>query len=224
MFPNKKQFTFGIIEDDDYWQERYISDLNAPNWKNAFTFPSFEEFIKQVDTILDVDVVLVDILLPGISGIDALLMLQKYIRPDTRIIIISGMDCTIALKAAIKKGIQGYITKANYPPNLRESLEGFLQAEGAILSADISRKLMDEVRKEDSVYYDTDLLAHKEWLILQRIAEGDTYKQAALNLHMSINTFRYYIKKIYKIIGVNSGREAVNWYVKRREKVDTKED
>jgi DNA-binding NarL/FixJ family response regulator len=153
------------------------------------------------------DVVLVDIGLPRMSGIEGIRVLrQRY--PNLPTVVLTVYEDDKRIFDAICAGACGYLLKKTPPARLMESLNEAAGG-GAPMSPEVARKviaLFREVRPPESAGYQ---LSPHEIRLLKLLVEGHNYKTAATELKVSVNTIRFHIRSIYEKLHVHSKSEAV---------------
>jgi DNA-binding NarL/FixJ family response regulator len=156
---------------------------------------------------LQPDVVLMDIDMPGVSGIEALSSLRvRY--PDLPVIMLTVFEDNEHIFNAICAGASGYLLKKNADqivPSIREVLSG-----GAPMTGSIARKVLALFPKPSQPVAQEDrILSDRETEILQLLIRGFSYKMIAAELQIALETVRSHIKKIYRKLQVNSATEAI---------------
>jgi DNA-binding NarL/FixJ family response regulator len=170
------------------------------------SYRSMEEALSRIPHQLP-DVVLSDIGLPGMDGIEGIRILKEQF-PELTILMLTVYDDNERIFDALCAGACGYLLKKTPPARIVESLNEAV-AGGAPMSPEIARKvitLFREVRPPERVDYD--LTAH-ELRLLKLLVEGHSYKTAASELQVSINTVSFHLKNIYEKLQVHSKSEAV---------------
>jgi DNA-binding NarL/FixJ family response regulator len=156
-----------------------------------------------------VDVLLLDIHLPGMSGTDAVPRLRRRC-PQAVILILTVFAEETRIFSSLCRGASGYLLKETPPARLLESIRE-AHAGGSPMSPEIARKVIRMFRELQPPRSDVvgDLTPH-ELRLLQLFAEGYSYQAAAERLHVSVNTIRNYIRSIYEKLHVHSKSEAVS--------------
>lgn len=153
------------------------------------------------------DVILMDLDMPGKSGIEGVLEVKSRF-PEVEVIINTVFEDEERIFGALKAGASGYLLKKNSMSNILESLKDVASG-GAPMSPSIARKVLlttaDKKRKELNAYG----LSDREFEILSSLAKGLSYKMIAESCHLSIDTVRSYIKKIYVKLHIHSSAEAI---------------
>jgi DNA-binding NarL/FixJ family response regulator len=173
----------------------------------AGTFRTMEEAIRGI--VLDVpDVALVDIGLPGMSGIDGIREL-KICCPSVLPLMLTVYQDDERIFAALCAGARGYLLKNTPPARLLDSLRDAV-AGGAPISPEIARRVIALFQKiHPPARVDYDLTPH-ELRILKLLVDGENYKTAAMQLCVSVNTIAFHIRHIYEKLQVHSKSEAVS--------------
>lgn len=169
-------------------------------------YGSMEEAIPSIRHKMP-DVILSDIGLPGMNGIDGIRILkEKY--PNLTILMLSVYDDNDKIFDALCAGACGYLLKKTPPAKLIESLRDAISG-GAPMSPEVARKvitLFRDFRPPEKVDYD---LTPHELRLLKLLVEGHSYKTAGAELRVSVNTISFHLKNIYEKLQVHSKSEAV---------------
>lgn len=163
------------------------------------------------------DVVIVDIGLPGISGIQAIITL-KELMPEAQFCMFTVFEDDTKIFQSIKAGAKGYILKnASSEKIVTATLE--LYNGGSPMSPNIARKVIDSFAQEKKpIDYNAPHqlpLTDREYELLTLLAEGLLYKEIAVNLGITIGTVKQHIHKIYHKLQVNNRTEAINRFLNR---------
>jgi DNA-binding NarL/FixJ family response regulator len=169
-------------------------------------FGSMEEALPAL-TARPPDVVLVDIGLPGMSGIEGLRLLRQR-HADLPMLMLTVYDDDERIFDALCAGASGYLLKKTAPARLLDSLRE-AAAGGSPMSPEVARRviaLFREVRPPAQADYD---LTPHERRLLGMLVEGHNYKTAALELGVSVNTVSFHVRHVYQKLQVHSRSEAV---------------
>lgn len=158
------------------------------------------------------DVVLMDINLGGMSGIECVRLL-KPMMPDTQVVMLTVFEDTEKIFSALAAGASGYLLKRLSPVKLLEAIREVHEG-GSPMSAPIARKVVQSLQPAPSAPSDeATALSPREREVLNGLAEGQAYKQIGDKLGLSIHTVRNYIRRIYQKLHVRSSGEAVAKYL-----------
>jgi DNA-binding NarL/FixJ family response regulator len=204
----------GIIEDQPNIREglRTLID-GTEGYRCVGSFGSMEEALANVDRQVP-DVLLVDIGLPGMSGIEGTRKL-KAMHPGLAVLMLSVYDDDRRIFDALCAGACGYLLKKTPPVRLLEALKEVVGG-GAPMSPEVARRvvaLFREIRPPEEADYQ---LTPHETRILSLLVEGHNYKTAADELSVSINTIRFHMRSIYEKLQVHSKSEAVSKALRNR--------
>jgi DNA-binding NarL/FixJ family response regulator len=203
-----------IIEDLRDIREGLAALLNGTEgYKCVGKFGSMEEALRNIQRDVP-DVVLSDIGLPGMDGIEGVgIIKEKY--PEMTILMLSVYNDNERIFDALCAGAQGYLLKKTPPSRIVESLNEAVNG-GAPMSPEIARKvitLFRDIRPPERVDYD---LTPHETRLLKLLIEGHTKKTAAAEIGVSVNTVSFHLKRVYEKLQVHSKSEAVAKALKNR--------
>lgn len=194
-----------IVEDNASIRENLIILLNGEHdFEVCADFGTAEEALPYLLENKP-DVLLADIGLPGMSGIDLIKKVRSK-HKDIEIMVHTVFDARDTVFAAIKAGATGYMLKTASPRELIESLEN-LSRGGAPMSPKIARAVIAEF--QDDGITEQYLLTPREREILVELERGLTYKEIAAKLTISYHTIHSHIKNIYEKLHAKSRRDAV---------------
>lgn len=168
------------------------------------TCGSGEEALKLLPVIKP-DVVLMDIHLPGISGIECLKKL-KQILPGTQIMMLTIVEDHDLIFEALSSGATGYLLKKTPPAQIVEAIRE-LHRGGSPMTGEIARRVIQSLQKPPPP--DGERLTPREEQILKLLAEGLLYKEIAEAAHLSIHTVRSHLRNIYEKLQVRTRSEAI---------------
>lgn len=154
-------------------------------------------------------IILLDIDLPEISGLDGLPMLME-LNPQPEVIILTVHDEENRVFEALKRGAKGYLTKTVTPSRLLSALEDVLNG-GAPMSSNIARMVIESFQKPMI----PSPMSDREQEVLDWLCRGHSYKMIADQLTVSEQTVHFHIKNIYKKLAVNSKGEAVSLAIRQ---------
>jgi DNA-binding NarL/FixJ family response regulator len=191
-----------IIEDDETIREGYVYLIgNTKGYKITGSYPSFEDAAKKLATD-DPDVILLDVELPGISGIDALPKIKKLV-PEAYILILTVYEQDMLIFRALGNGASGYLTKNTPPEKIISAIHEVMEG-GGPMSAHIARMVISSFQRNEA-----SPLTRRETEILEQIATGKSRKRIAQELFIDLETVKSHIKNIYHKLNVHSKADAI---------------
>jgi DNA-binding NarL/FixJ family response regulator len=191
-----------IIEDDETIREGYAYLISStPGYKVISSYGSYEEAAKKLAGD-NPDVLLLDVELPGVSGIDALPKLKKLI-PDMHILILTVYEQDTLIFRALGSGAAGYLTKNTPPEKIVAAIQEVMEG-GGPMSAHIARMVISSFQRNES-----SPLTRRETEILEQIATGKSRKRIADELFIDLETVKSHIKNIYNKLDVHSKADAI---------------
>lgn len=197
-----------IVEDLDEVREglkNYLGQL--AEFELLGEFSNAEEAMPVI-TALRPDIVIMDIHLPGMSGIECIRQLRPE-SPDTQFMMFTVYENDDKVFEALQAGASGYLLKHTPLPQLRDALIE-LHEGGSPMSVHIARKLVRVFQKPVTTDDDVDKLSGREHEILVLLSKGLLYKEIADQLSISTHTVRQHIHKIYEKLHVQNRTEAIN--------------
>lgn len=195
-----------IIEDHESILESFTEIVNTSEKFTVLAgFTSGEEAISFVKKNTDVQIILADIQLGGINGIQTIREIKKLI-PEVLPIVISVYENSKYVFDALCSGAIGYLTKNVSPKELINALEQ-TQNGGAPMSSNIARKVVESFQAPHEKE-----LSERENQILNLLAKGKSYASIADELFLSINTIKTHTRNIYEKLQVNSKKEIMEKY------------
>lgn len=189
-----------IIEDDLVLAEFLKMRVTAiPHFNVTQIFENPGQFL---DSLVEADIILLDIVMPGMNGLDAIEPILHQ-HPSVSIIMNSIKDDPDTIYKAIRKGAVGYIDKQSADVNFEEVLTVVANG-GGYMTPKVARKIFDYFQKPSAIYKK---LTNREKDITSAILEGYSYKLIADKYGISIDTVRMNIRNIYRKLNVNSKGE-----------------
>lgn len=203
-----------IVEDHAPTRELWATILNQTDgFRCVGQFRTAETAVEALPK-LSPEVVLVDINLPGISGIECVRRL-KIQMSDTQFVIVTAYHDADHIFEALAAGATGYLTKSAQPEELLQAIRD-VKAGGSPMSSVIARKVVQSFRPKassDSPASAESTLTAREREVLDLLVKGRLYKEIASELGVSVPTVDFHIRHIYAKLQVRSRAEAVARYV-----------
>jgi DNA-binding NarL/FixJ family response regulator len=197
-----------IVEDDKEILQSLVSLLQTDNEIVVTnTFPNAETFISAFSG-LNVDLVLMDIGLPGKSGIQAVAEVKPK-RPHVQYLMCTIYDDEEKVFNALCVGATGYILKNSTPAEISDAIRTVYKG-GSMMSASIARKVVQSFQTRKVQSEELVNLSSRQWEILNHLDQGYRYKEIADKMNLSFETIRTYCRNIYELLQVHSRTEALN--------------
>lgn len=215
MAAQARPIRVALVEDDPQVRDglRLLID-HCPSCVCAAAFGSAEEALARL-AALEVDVVLMDIQLPGRSGIECLGELKRR-HPRLRIMMLTVFEDHDLIFQSLAAGASGYLLKQTPPDKLLEAITE-LHRGGAPMSTQIARRVVEFFQQAAPSNDAAAQLSPREKEILALLAKGYLYKEIAGQLGLSVETVRTHIHNIYEKLQVRTRTEAVMKVYGRKE-------
>ena len=208
LYKRPSAIKVAIIEDRRDIREGLAVLINGTEgYRCTDAFRSMEEALESLDRSLP-DVALVDIGLPGMSGIEGIGILKER-HPDLPMLMLTVYNDDDRIFDALCAGACGYLLKNTPPARLLVSLEEAVMG-GSPMSPEIARRvvtLFRDIRPPETADYQ---LTPHETRLLKLLVDGHNYKTAAQELGVSVNTISFHMRHIYEKLQVHSKSEAVS--------------
>ncbi|WP_035600930.1 response regulator transcription factor [Haloferula sp. BvORR071] len=206
--------TIALVEDDPVLRETITEVLTASGtWQVTAAYSDAESALAAMKQ-QHPDVVLMDIQLPGMSGIECVARL-KALHPDIQVLMVTVYDNNDRIFDALAAGASGYLLKRDAPTKLLECLEDLLSG-GSPMSSAIARKVVQHFQKEPPAKNEDHNLTPREKQILELLVKGGLYKEIAWDLGIGVETVRTHLHNIYAKLHVRTRTEAVVKYLGRQ--------
>lgn len=200
-----------LVEDQAKARENWSRLINSfPEFQCVCSCISAEEALATIPKH-NPDVVLMDIFLPRISGIECTARL-KVLLPEIQVVMLTAMEDQELLFMALEAGADGYLLKRTKPSDLRQALLDVLGG-GVPMTSHIARRLIESFRKSSKSTEESMHLSAREEQVLQLVAKGHSNKLIADKLNMNYETVCTHLKRVYKKLHVNSRTEAAIRYI-----------
>jgi DNA-binding NarL/FixJ family response regulator len=203
-----KPIPLAIVEDDPIIRESLRTFLGGdPQFDLLYTAVSIEDFLQALETDARIvpAVILLDIQLPGMSGIEGVPSIKK-LRPGVDVIMLTTFEESEKIFAALCAGACSYLSKRVSLVTIRDAILTVHRG-GSYMSPSIARKVVEHFtpapKKEDGP------LTQRQQEIVDCIVNGLSYKMTADKLGISLDTVRTHIKHIYQVLEINSKGELI---------------
>ena len=213
MRENKPLLRIAIVEDRKEDLES-LRDLvsSSPGFECLAACRNGEEALEELPRV-EPDIVLMDIKLPGLSGIDCVSKLTRLL-PSTQFMMLTALEDHELIFQSLAAGATGYLLKKTSPGKILEAIRE-LQAGGAPMSGQVARKVVAAFR-EPQVETDTESdLSPSEQNVLHKLARGLLYKEVAEEMNIAISTVRTHVWHIYRKLQVHNRTEAILKFQRR---------
>lgn len=202
--------TVVVVEDDARLQDYLMMILDKPDDIACLcAVSSAEEALARIPKYQP-DVVLMDINLPGISGIDCIRELKGKL-PRLEVVMLTAYEEEDNIFRALKEGASGYLLKSSTPDQIYNAIRDVFSG-GAPFSSHIARKVAQYFRGEREIESENEKLTPREKDVLKLLASGYIYKEVADQLDITLETVRTYVKRICQKLHVRSKVEAIIKY------------
>lgn len=207
--------TVAVVEDEREIREGLAALINgAPGFECIAACANAEEALVGLPT-WQPDVVLMDIKLPGMSGIDCIRELKRRI-PRTQILMLTVVDDHDRIFRSLAAGASGYLVKKTSPAKLLEAIREVHEG-GSPMSSQVARRVVEEFQKPAPSEDPSQKLTDMEMELLQLLARGLLYKEIAERLQIGVAALTSRIHRIYDKLHVRSRSEAVLKLPRRRQ-------
>lgn len=223
----RKDMTYiAIVDDKGSLRSALKEKLSAfENYKVLFTAENGKDFLEKMmeaRKVIEPDVVLMDIDMPIMNGIEAVEKgKERY--PKSKYLMLTIFDEDDKIFSAIKAGADGYLLKDEPIEKIKDAIINLLNDEGAPMSPSIARKALnllmnsksDSIKSSGGKTSDYDL-TDREQEVLTLLVDGLEYKEIASSMGVSPNTIRNHISNIYKKLHVTSKAQAIRVYMNKK--------
>jgi len=205
-----------IVEDNSTIREGLAALINGTEgYKCVGSFNDVESFLPKVN-ILNINVVLMDIGLPGMNGIEGVkIAINK--NPDLSVLMLTVYEESEFVFDALCAGACGYLVKKTPPARLLEAIKDANDG-GSPMSSRIARQVITAFKEGKGILLkEKDFgLSEREVGVINLLAEGYNYQEIAESLYISVDTVRHHIRNIYKKLHVHSQSEAVAKAIRKK--------
>jgi DNA-binding NarL/FixJ family response regulator len=198
----EKRIKVCLVEDNKEYVENFDILVKEHDEIHLIAYyKSVESLLEHIDE-LDITTLLLDIELPGMSGIEAAGMIKK-LRPDIDIIMLTVHEDNQSVFEALKNGAVGYITKVSGFEQVVDAIKE-VDAGGAPMSGNIAKMVINSFHQKEN-----DILTNREMEVLKYLEQGRMYKEIADIMFVHLETVKSHIKNIYQKLNATNKTEAV---------------
>lgn len=202
--------TIAIIEDNAQYRKAisFIIQMNN-QYRLVHTLENCLNMISSF-TETKPDVVLMDIDMPGMNGIEAVWEIKK-IFPEIKILMLTVFEDEEKIFGAIRAGANGYLLKKDTPQKIMGAIEAVQNGESP-MNGMIASKVLDFFQQSKTALIDESVLTEREGQILRLLMKGNSYKEIATEIFISVETLNSHVKNIYRKLNVHSRSELAAKY------------
>jgi len=191
-----------IIEDNITLNKAFVEIINSSeNYRVVNSYYNCEDALANLKDD-DPDIVLMDVQLPGMNGVQGTRIIKKT-KPDVNVIMITVYENSETVFNALCAGASGYLTKNTSSDELVQALDELVNG-GAPMSIHIAKMVVSSFKK--NIHTD---LSEREIQVLTLLSKGKSYRSIGNTLFISINTIKFHIKNIYGKLQVRTREEAI---------------
>src|SRR5208283_4113503 len=202
-----------IVEDNDKLRGTLARVLNrADGFRCVSQYPAAEDALKDLPNVKP-DVVLMDINLPGMNGVECVRQLKPLL-PRTQVMMLTVYEDMDNIFNALAAGASGYMLKRTSSKELLDAIQD-VQRGGSPMTMHIARKVVQSFQHTAATAQPTENLSEREQQVLDCLTQGLMYKEIAEKLGISYETVHTYIRRIYEKLQVRTRTEAVAKFLRR---------
>ena len=205
--------SISIVEDNDKLRGTLARVLNrAEGFRCVSQHPSAEEALKELPGVKP-EVVLMDINLPGMNGVECVRHLKPLL-PETQVMMLTVYEDTENIFNALAAGANGYMLKRTSTRELIEAIHEVKRG-GSPMTMHIARKVVQSLQHTAATASPTENLSEREQQVLDLLSQGLIYKEISEKLGIGYETVHTYIRRIYEKLQVRTRTEAVAKFLRR---------
>jgi DNA-binding NarL/FixJ family response regulator len=206
------QIKVAIVDDDEGIRASLAALIRrAPSFKLTGDYPDAESALKEIPR-RPPDVVLMDINLPGMNGVDCVRQLKASV-PALQVLMLTVYEDSDSLFKSLKAGASGYLLKRTASARLLEAIRDVYDG-GSPMTPQLARRVVQFFSKSSEEESTVLKLTPGEKEFLDQLAKGYAYKEIAGRMKISIDTVRSYVRTVYEKLHVHSRTEAVVKYLR----------
>ena len=203
-------YQLAIVEDDPNIVKTFRNYFDQSDKFNVvFETNEVDRLVKFSKTNANIDIIILDLNLPFLNGIDGLPKIRKAF-PNTKVVIHTIVIDNDRIFQAISRGAIGYLVKGLTFEEMEDKLLDCMEEGGSPLSASIARRIIGYFQNPGKSHKENEKLTDIETKLIRFLVDGLTYNQIATNLNITIHGVRYHIMNIYKKLEVNTRHQIVS--------------
>lgn len=207
MNENKKAITVSIVEDDVKFRTTLARLINSTRGLICISqHPDAASALKELP-VNPPKVVLMDINMPGMSGVDCVRLLKQRM-PSILVVMLTVYEDTDLIFNALSAGAMGYLLKQSTPDQIIHAVQSVHEG-GSPMTSQIARQVVEVFQKNIDGGSDYGKLTVREQEVLDQLAKGSSYAEIGENLSISFYTVRAHLRSIYEKLHVQSGTQAI---------------
>jgi len=213
--PSVDMTKIAIVEDNKTTREGLEKIINLSSGYRCICTCTTAEDALRVLPQQKPDIVLMDIQLPGMSGIECVARLKQLL-PSAQVIMVTVYEDPDRIFRALRAGASGYLLKRSAPDHVIDAICEVQQG-GAPMSGDIARKVVAYFQNQDAANSELERLSAREREVLDLVVHGFSNKEIADRLDVTLDAIRWHLKHIYVKLHVHSRTDAVLKYSRARD-------
>ena len=203
-------YQLAIVEDNPNIVKSFRTHFDhSEKFSVVFETNEVERLVKFSKTNANIDIIILDLNLPFLNGIDGLPKIRKAF-PDAKVVIHTIVMDNDRIFQAISRGAIGYLVKGISFENIEEKLLNCIEEGGSPLSASVARRIIGYFQNPGKSQKENEKLTDIETKLIRFLIDGLTYNQIASNMNITIHGVRYHIMNIYKKLEVNTRHQIVS--------------
>ena len=205
--------TISIVEDDRKTRSNLMTFLNGETRVSLLrAYDNGEEAVRGMP-LEKPQVALVDINLPGMTGIDCTARLKAEM-PELQVLMLTAYEDSDMIFASLRAGASGYMLKRMVPTELIQAIEQ-VHLGGSPMSMRVARKVVDHFHRIQQPASEVEKLSKREQEVLTLLAKGYHYREIGKSLDISLSTVRTHLQRIYEKLHVQTRTEATVKFLQR---------
>jgi DNA-binding NarL/FixJ family response regulator len=213
--PTSGPLRVSVVDDDEEFRDNLALLMSrAEGFLCVSRHGKAEDALRRIPDLAP-DVVLMDINLPGISGIECVRRLRS-LAPETQVLMLTVYEDSERIFQSLVAGASGYLLKRTPGAQILEAVRD-VRAGGSPMTSHIARKVVQYFNQQRSPDSPLEALSGREREVLDRLARGRLYKEIAAELAITIDTVRKHLQSVYHKLHVHSRTEAVVKYLQKQD-------